>query len=582
MMARQLFGFPGGLVLDDRKDPSLQSPIATLALPPLLVLPLKQHLGTPAIPVVQEGQRVHYGQLLARAADGISASVHAPADGVVSFIGLHPVPDDSGLPQPCIGLCTDETSAYEEEEFVDDISLTDTDLRERICQAGIVGLGGAGFPSAQKLTETPVKWLIINGAECEPYISCDDALMRERANAIIEGAQILARLLRPEQVLFAIEDNKPEAIKAIANACDETAIDVVVIPTKYPSGAQKQLIQNLLGFEIPRGKHSVDLGVVMYNVGTCHAIARAIAHSEPLVRRIVTVTGDAIERPGNYEIAIGTPIDYVLQQAGLKPERLRRVIMGGPIMGIALSDLSAPISKLSNCLIAAGPGELDESLNPRPCIRCGDCVEVCPASLLPQELHWHIRSEQYARAEALDLQACIECGACAYVCPSQIPLVQYYRHGKAVLAEQAAARAAAEHAKARFDAREARLARARTLRQQRKAAQDVKDVQEVKEVQGAPLREADVNVNAGTIDATPRAGTASASHNTAMATTSETTADKPAIAQHNDRLADVLAAARRAKEKKQSQSTATEAPTATASKTDPAAEADPADRSPLS
>ena len=544
-MARALFGFPGGLVLDDHKDRCLASPIEKLPIPPLLVLPLKQHLGAPAVAVVSEGQRVHYGQLLARATDGLSASVHAPADGEVSFIGLHPVPDDSGEPALCIGLCTDADDAEQglgyEDEFVDEISLTDADLRERIAQAGIVGLGGAGFPSAQKLTETPVKWLIINGAECEPYISCDDALMRERAGAIIEGVQILTRLLRPEQVLFAIEDNKPDAIKAIAEACDETAIEVVVIPTKYPSGAQRQLIQNLLGFEIPRGKHSVDRGVVMYNVGTCHAIARAIAHSEPLLRRVVTITGDAVEQPGNYEVAIGTPIEYVLQSAGLNPNKLRRVIMGGPIMGVAISELSAPVSKLTNCLIAAGPDELDESLNPRPCIRCGDCVDVCPASLLPQELHWQIRAEHYDKAADLDLAACIECGACAYVCPSQIPLVQYYRHGKAVLRQQADERAIATHAKARFEARAQRLQQQLMARAQRKA----------QHAQTAPQIPTTQNPVQQNLAATTNASTSAAVQNTAALSAYTSSSDAPVIGQHNDRLADVLAAARRAKEKKQ-------------------------------
>jgi len=518
-MARQLFGFPGGLVLDDHKDRSSELPIERLPVPPLLVLPMKQHAGTAATPIVSEGQRVRHGQVLARAGEGRSAAVHAPADGEISFISLHPVPDDSGVPQLCIGLCTDETADYEEEEGVDEISLTDADLRERITQAGIVGLGGAGFPSAQKLTETPVKWLIINGAECEPYISCDERLMQERASAIIEGVQILARLLKPTEVLFAIEDNKPAAIKAIAEVCHETNIELVIIPTKYPSGAQKQLIQNLLSFEIPRGKHSVDLGVVMYNVGTCHAIGRAIAHSEPLLRRIVTVTGNAVDRPGNYDVAIGTPITYLLESAGLNPNKLRRVIMGGPIMGIALSDLSAPVSKLTNCLIAAGPDELDETLAPRPCIRCGDCVEVCPASLLPQELFWQIRSEQFQNAQRLNLSACIECGACAYVCPSQIPLVQYYRHGKAVLRQQSQERAAAENAKIRFDAREQRLQQKSAAKAQRKAAHAVAEAVEEKTEKHSPA--------------------------------SDSTDNTPVIAQHNDRLADVLAAARRAKDKKQ-------------------------------
>ncbi len=517
-MSRQLFGFPGGLVLDHHKDRSSTAPIERLPIPPLLILPMKQHAGVPAVPVVSEGQRVRHGQMLARAGDGRSAAVHAPADGEVSFISFHAVPDDSGEPQLCIGLCTDETAEQQEEEGVDDICLTDADLRERIAQAGIVGLGGAGFPSAQKLTETPVKWLIINGAECEPYISCDDRLMQERATAIIEGVQILARLLKPHEVLFAIEGDKPAAIKAIADACHDTNIELVIIPAKYPSGAQKQLIQNLLGFEIPRGKHSVDLGVVMYNVGTCHAIARAIAHSEPLLRRIVTVTGNAVDRPGNYDIAIGTPIEYVLASAGLNPNKLRRVIIGGPIMGIALSDLAAPISKLTNCLIAAGPGELDESLAPRPCIRCGDCVEVCPASLLPQELFWQIRSEQYQKAQGLNLAACIECGACAYVCPSQIPLVQYYRHGKAMLHQQAQERAVAEHAKARFEAREKRLQQQLAARAQRKAS-------------ATTLAPAEAAV------APPRDA-------------SNPGASEPVVAPASDRLADVLAAAKRAKEKK--------------------------------
>ncbi|NQD37219.1 electron transport complex subunit RsxC [Permianibacter sp. IMCC34836] len=523
-MSRQLFGFPGGIVLDDHKDRAAENPIEWLPLPPLLVLPLKQHAGLPAIPVVTEGQRVHYGQLLAKPAAGRSAGVHAPADGEISFIGLHPVPDDSNQYQPCIGICTDETGAHEEEELVDDVCLSDDDLRERIAQAGIVGLGGAGFPSAQKLTETPVKWLIINGAECEPYISCDDRLMQERAPAIIEGVQILARLLKPELVLFAIEDNKPAAITAVAEACHETNIELVVIPTKYPSGAQKQLIQNLLGFEIPRGKHSVDLGVVMYNTGTCYAIARAIAHSEPLLRRIVTVTGDAVDRPGNYDVAIGTPIEYVLQSAGLNPNKLRRVIMGGPIMGIALNELSAPVSKLTNCLIAAGPDELDETLAPRPCIRCGDCMEVCPASLLPQQLFWHIESEQHEKAAALDLAVCIECGACAYVCPSQIPLVQYYRHGKAVLRQQQQERLAAQQAKARFDAREQRLQQKQQQRAQRKLA-------------AAPALTEPEPVTVAAVVVTKN--------------DAEIDASKPVIAQHNDRLADVLAAAQRAKAKKQ-------------------------------
>lgn len=465
-----LFGFPGGIHPPEHKQVSSETPIELLPIAPLLVLPLKQHTGTPAIAVVVEGDRVHRGQLLARAGEGRSAPLHAPADGIISFIGLHPVPHDSGLSDWCIGLCTDSTEIEPlEEEFGDEHELTDDDMRERIAAAGIVGLGGAGFPTSAKLSTKPVKYLIINGAECEPYITCDDRLMRERAKDIVDGIRTLIRLLNPERIMVAIEDNKPDAIFAMAQACEETNIEWIVIPTLYPSGAQKQLVQNLLGFEIPRGAHSIDHGVVMYNVGTCYAITRALAHSEPLISRIVTVTGNAVDRPGNYEVAIGTPINYLLECAGVNPNKLARVIMGGPIMGIAISDVNAPVTKLTNCLIAAEHGELDEDLHARECIRCGDCVQVCPASLLPQQLYWFIKTGQHEKAEALHLGACIECGACAYVCPSHIPLVQYYRHGKIELRVKNQEREKAEQAKLAHERRLARLEQEKTRRNSRHA-----------------------------------------------------------------------------------------------------------------
>ena len=452
-----LFGFPGGIEPPEQKKQSSETPIEILPLPPLLVLPLKQHIGAHAIPVVQEGDQVHRGQLIARADGELSAPLHSPADGVVSFIGFHPVTHDSGMRDNCIAIATEEqTREILEVAETDASELTDEDIRERIAAAGIVGQGGAGFPTVAKLTDQTVHHLIINGAECEPYITCDDRLMRDRTTRIVEGIRILERLLRPEAILFAIEDNKPDAIKAVSDALFETNIEVVVIPTRYPSGAQKQLIQNLLDVEIPAGKHSIDEGIVMYNVGTCYAIAHALSHSVPLLTRVVTVTGDAVTRPGNYVIAIGTPIDYVLECAGVNPNKLARVILGGPLMGVTVNDLSAPITKISNCLIAAAHGELDEDLRARECIRCGDCVDVCPASLLPHQLYWFIRSQQHDKAAALHLSACIECGACAYVCPSHIPLVHYYRHGKSVWRTQQNEQRLANEAKERFDWRQLR------------------------------------------------------------------------------------------------------------------------------
>jgi len=517
------------------KDRSNQTAIESIPLPPYLVLPLTQHSGEPAVPVIQVGQKVRRGQLIAKTGVGRSANLHSPANGEISFIGLAACPNDSGLLEMCIGICTDEEGEIFEEEFVDDVSLSEEEMRERIGMAGIVGLGGAGFPTKDKLTRNPVKYLIINGAECEPYITCDDVLMRERAPKIIEGIHILARLLQAEKILFAIEDNKPEAIAAIALACEETDIELVVIPTKYPSGAQKQLVQNLLGIEVPSGTHSTKLGIVMYNVATCLAVERAIAHSEPLVTRIVTVTGDAVQRPGNYEVHIGTPIEYLLQCAGVHPDRLRRVIMGGPIMGIAINQLSAPVTKLTNCLIASGPQELDEDLRARECIRCGDCADACPAQLLPQQLYWHIKTEQYDKAQSYHLSDCIECGACAYVCPSHIPLVQHYRHGKSYLALREAEKQKADQAKQRYEAREARLTQEKLekeLRHKRAA-----------EARLATAQQAELTAIPNLITAEPALTPVSIPH-------TDNVDDRPVMEQHNDRLAEVLAAAKRAKMKK--------------------------------
>ncbi len=454
---RTLFDFPGGIHPPDNKQQSTQTAIEVLPIPPLLILPLQQHIGVAAVPVVNEGQRVVRGQLIAKAGDGLSAALHAPCDGEISFIGLHAVTNDSGLMDQCIALATDESNTPENDNESDFLCLSNEDIRERIAQAGIVGLGGAGFPSAAKLSTQAVQYLMINGAECEPYISCDDRLMQERASVIVHGIQILMRLLSPTSVLLVIEDNKPDAIAAIALAIQDSPIELVVIPTKYPSGAQKQLIQNVLGIEIASGTHSIDAGVVMYNVATCYAVARAVVHGEPLLSRIVTVTGNAVTRPGNYEVALGTPIDFVLECAGLNPNKLARVIMGGPLMGITVPHTHAPVTKLTNCLIASSHDEIDNDSSVRECIRCGDCVSVCPASLLPQQLYWMIRSEQYHKADDLFLSACIECGACAYVCPSHIPLVHYYRHGKSALRAQRREQQLANDAKERFEWRQQRL-----------------------------------------------------------------------------------------------------------------------------
>ena len=327
-------------------------------------------------------------------------------------------------------------------------------------QAGISGLGGAGFPTAIKLApkaDQPITTLIINGTECEPYITADDVLMREKATQLMVGIDIVVHMLQPKQVLIAIEDNKPEALAAVRQALDSRTYNVVSLPTIYPSGGERQLIQILMGQEVPANKLPAELGILCQNVGTIVAVHDAIIAGQPLISRITTLTGQALAKPMNVECLIGTPAADLLEFAGLQQDKLSRLIVGGPMMGFTLPSLQAPIIKTSNCLLAATDAELPPPPPAMPCIRCGDCAEVCPANLLPQQLHFYALGDDHEQLQAHNLFDCIECGACAYVCPSSIPLVQYYRSAKADIREQEQKLIKAEHAKERFEFRQERL-----------------------------------------------------------------------------------------------------------------------------
>ena len=348
--------------------------------------------------------------------------------------------------------------------------LATSELIQRIHQAGIAGLGGAGFPTASKLQGgmNGVETLILNAAECEPYITADDRLMQEHADQVIEGTQILRHLLQPKLTLIGIEDNKPEAIAALKLALhDQPGIALRVVPTKYPSGGAKQLTKILTGKEVPHGKHSSAIGVLMQNVGTAFAIKRAIVDGEPLIERVVTLTGEALSQPGNLWARIGTPVQHLLKFAGFQPQAQQMVVMGGPLMGFTLPALNVPIVKISNCILAPSVSEMALQEPEQSCIRCGLCVDACPAGLLPQQLYWFSRGEEHEKARNHNLFDCIECGACAFVCPSNIPLVQYYRQEKAEIKaiDQEAARTA--EAKARYEAKLARLEREKLAREER-------------------------------------------------------------------------------------------------------------------
>ena len=460
----KVWDIPGGIHPAERKTLSNRTPIQPAPLPKRLVLPLNQHIGAAAEPVVALGEYVRKGQLIAAANGFVSVPVHAPTSGIVSFIGPQPYPHVSGMLAPAIVIDSDGLEQWTELRPHPDYRELDAGaVLEIIRQAGISGLGGAGFPTAVKLTARPtqkIHTLIINGTECEPYITADDLLMREKASELVSGIEILAHLIQPEQVLIGIEDNKPEAIAAIKAAIGPRPFSVRVFPTKYPSGGEKQLIQILTGVEVPSGGLPADIGILCQNVGSAVAIHDAVLLGKPLIARITTLTGEALARPMNVEALLGTPVAELLEFAGLDRGKLNRLIMGGPMMGFTLPDFDVPLIKTTNCLLAATTAELPPPPPVMPCIRCGECAEACPASLLPQQLHFFAIGQEHEQLKAHNLFDCIECGACAYVCPSSIPLVQYYRAAKGEIRDLEQKQLKAEHSKQRFELRQERLRRA--------------------------------------------------------------------------------------------------------------------------
>ncbi|WP_312246651.1 electron transport complex subunit RsxC [Stutzerimonas nitrititolerans] len=464
MTSLNVWDIHGGIHPPERKELSNRAPIQRMPLPARLVVPLAQHLGAPAEPCVTLGEQVLKGQLIAEASGFVSAPLHAPTSGTVSFIGPQPYPHVSGMTATAIVIDSDGRDQWIElQPHTDYRQLPSAELLDIIRQAGINGLGGAGFPTAVKLTAPPtqtIRTLIINGTECEPYITADDLLMREKAAELVAGIEILEYLIQPQQVLIGIEDNKPEAIAAVRAAIGERPYVLKVFPTKYPSGGEKQLIQILTGEEVPSGGLPADIGMLCQNVGTCVAVHDAVLLGKPLISRITTLTGEALARPMNVEALIGTPVTELLAFAGLDDSKLNRLIMGGPMMGFTLPSMDVPLIKTTNCLLASTLAELPPPPPALPCIRCGECAEVCPASLLPQQLHFFALGQEHEQLKAYNLFDCIECGACAYVCPSSIPLVQYYRAAKGEIRALEQKQQKAEHSRQRFEWRQERLRRA--------------------------------------------------------------------------------------------------------------------------
>ncbi|AMN46297.1 electron transporter RnfC [Steroidobacter denitrificans] len=467
----------GGLRLDGHKQRSTRRPLRAAGESDMYVLPLDQHVGAPATPRVRPGESVLTGQVIGEAA---GAWLHSPVSGIVKAIELRPAAQHLGAPTLSVVIANDgrdRRGEYQTKRSFEQYS--PRELCEHIGRGGIVGLGGGAFPAASKLLSAPIHtrrattgdrptWLLLNAMECEPYISCDDMLLREHARDVLLGASILMHAIGARHCTIALEDDTPQAEQAVREALAEAAderIRIVILPRRYPAGSERQLIETLFGIEVPFDGLPADVGVICQNVGTAAAAARWLRDGEPLIRRIVTVTGDGVREPADLEVLLGTPIATLIEDCGGYTPRMSRLIMGGSMMGVSLPHDALPIIKASQCIIAASSLDLQPRSAEMPCIRCGDCAQVCPARLLPQQLHWHVHMENLEAAgnlEALErhgLMDCIECGCCDYVCPSQIPLVERFREAKPALERARMQPVEAAAARARFQARNVRLAR---------------------------------------------------------------------------------------------------------------------------
>lgn len=431
----KLFHIRGGVHPQGRKSLSAHVPIKDLPLPELLHIPLQQHIGQAAEATVKKGDLVKKGQLIAVAQGRISSPVHAPTSGKIIGLGRYVAPHPSALPGRTITIRPDGLDEWADlAEPIDPVTCDPAEIAKRVAECGIVGMGGATFPSAVKLdlgNRFALHTLIINGAECEPYLTCDDRIMREHSDDVIDGVRIMARALGAPRAVIAVESNKPEAIRALSRAAHGLD-DIIVqeVPARYPMGSEKHLAQTLLGKETPARGLTAEIGAVVHNVATAFAVREAVRFGRPLISRVVTVSGEAIHNPGNFRVAIGTPVQHLIDFAGGIKGEPGRLLLGGPMMGQPLSDLRAPLVKGTNGVLALAGIQVVTAESQGPCIRCASCVDACPCGLVPLEMASAIRKENMEIATKSGLMDCVGCGSCAYVCPSNIPLVQYFNYAK--------------------------------------------------------------------------------------------------------------------------------------------------------
>ena len=425
-------GFTGGIHLPDYcKEAAASCSIKGLPLPKRVVLPMSQHAGAPAKPVVRKGDAVLRGQKVGDSAGHVSVPVHASISGAVADVVPynHPV---SGQPVTAVIIDSDgqDRSAEPGKKYPDYLNHSSDELRAVVREAGIVGLGGAGFPAHVKLAPPkPIDTAIANGCECEPYLTCDDRLLQEHMQDVVDGLKIVMHIVDCPKGIIAVEDNKLAAIQNIKKIIrGEPALEVRVLETRYPQGAEKQLIKTVLNRTVPSGKLPFDVGVIVHNVGTCRTIHNAVVNGLPLTGRSITVTGDDVARPGNYDVRLGTLLGDVLNECGYTPAEGHRVILGGPMMGITQASLDVPVIKGTSSILILREAKGGFAFS--PCIRCGKCIDACPMKLMPNMLSIYAENELWENTKVYSPKDCIECGCCAYVCVANRPLVQHIKLAK--------------------------------------------------------------------------------------------------------------------------------------------------------
>ncbi len=429
--------FPKGGIHPPENKLTSSTPIKRLPTPKVVYVPISQHIGIPAEIVVEVKQKVEIGQVIAKSGGFVSSNIHAPLAGTVTKLDM--IVDTKGYKKQCIVIRTDDKneSNFQEVEFPlkEDITIEPEEILKRISDYGIVGLGGATFPSHVKLqvkNDTPIDCLIINGVECEPYLTSDHRLMLEKAEEILVGIRILMHALHVKRAIIGIENNKKDAIDIFKKlTIGKSGIQIAALQVKYPQGGEKQLVRAILKREVPKNGLPLDVGVVVHNVGTVFAIYQAVQHNRPLLERVVTVTGKKLQNPSNFWVKIGTPISNLIDAVGGVPEDTRKIVSGGPMMGKALKNTDVPVTKGTSGILVISEDEASRG-EPKNCIRCGECVDVCPMGLEPHLLMNLSEKGMYEKALQEDILTCIECGSCSYVCPSHRPLLDYIRFGKSI------------------------------------------------------------------------------------------------------------------------------------------------------